>query len=210
MIPATEACGGLSSFDSNINHFEKYDLFNPIPCPDTRSKASTDRSYTKVRSGPKDIGKDLRLYQTTPASRRRPPSSGRSIRETIADFESRGSTVKKNLTPLMGLNTPDQRPGNQANDPLYTTLLATQPTGTSSEETELEEISVSPESPSQAALDKIQQAKNMIQEELNTSATPLPVQANKKPRKNGAEQNLDSDSSRMNLRKDRKEKEKKK
>ena len=197
-------------FDSNINHFEKYDLFNPIPCPDTRSKASTDRSYAKVRSGPKDVGKDLRLYQTTPASRRRPPPSGRNIKETIADFESRGSMVKKNLAPLMGLNTPNQRPGSHSEDPLYTTQLATQPTRPSSEDTELEEISVAPESPSQAALDTIQQAKNLIQEELSTGATPLPQQVSKKARKNGGEQNPDSDSSGRTLRKDKKDKDKKK
>ena len=193
-------------FDSNINHFEKYDLFDPIPCPDTRSKASTDRSYAKVRSGPKDVGKDLRLYQTTPASRRRPPPSGRNIKETIADFESRGSIVNKNLAPLMGLNTPNQRPGSQSEDPLYTTQL----TRPSHEEPELEEISVIPESPSQAALDTIQQAKNLIQEELSISATPLPQQASKKPRKNGGEQNLDNDSSGRTLRKDKKDKDKKK
>ena len=153
----------------------------PSPCPDTRSKAITDRSYAKIRSGPKDVGKDLRLYQTTPASRRRPPPSGKNIRPTIADFENRGSSVKKNLEPFMGSNTPDQRPGIQADDPLYTTNLV-RPTH---EEPELEEISEVSESPSQAALDKIQQARNLIHEELSTSATPLPQQASKKQRKTG-------------------------
>ena len=29
-------------FDSTVNHFHKYDLFNPIPCPDTCAKSITD------------------------------------------------------------------------------------------------------------------------------------------------------------------------
>ena len=51
-------------FDSSINHFGKYDLRAPIPCPDTRAKATVDKNYAKRRSGPKDIGKDLRIMMT--------------------------------------------------------------------------------------------------------------------------------------------------
>ena len=198
-------------FDSNINHFGNYDLFNAIPCPDTRSKASTDRSYAKIRTGPKDIGKDLRLFQTTPASRRRPPPSGRNIKDTIADFESRGSVVKRNLGPLLGTNISGHGPGIQSDDPLYASRLPPQPARSTQGGTELEEISVAPESPSQAALDTIQQAKTLIQDELNTGATPLPTQASKKHRKNAGEQNQDSDSEGgRTLRKKNKDKDKKK
>ena len=51
-------------FDSGINQFGKYDLRAPIPCPDTRAKPAVDRNYAKRRSGPKDIGKDLRINNT--------------------------------------------------------------------------------------------------------------------------------------------------
>ena len=40
----------------NVNHWESYELSDPIPCLDIRSKAVTDPSYARRKDGPKDTG----------------------------------------------------------------------------------------------------------------------------------------------------------
>ena len=94
------------------------------------------------------------------------------------DFENRGAAVKKNLTTLMDVASP-VTPSSLAEDPLYTTNLAQ----VENDESQDEDSADDPNSPSQAALAKIQQAKTMIQEVL-TPATP----ANKKARKSGEDE----------------------
>ena len=107
-------------FDTRINHFAHYDLRHTIPCPDTRAKAAIDKSYEKKRTGPRDIGKDLRI-PTTPAQRPFPRSGGEglTVREMPRNPESGNNSARRNLRDILDNG---EVPGINPEDPLYNTL----------------------------------------------------------------------------------------
>ena len=110
-------------FDTNINHFAHYDLRHTIPCPDTRAKAATDRSYGKIRTGPRDIGKDLRIL-STPGQRPFPRPGGDrrsvSVKEMARNLERGTNLVRRDLRDMMDNG---DVPGVNPEDPLHNVTL---------------------------------------------------------------------------------------
>ena len=120
-------------FDTSINHFEQYDLRHTIPCPDTRAKAATDRNYGKIRSGPRDIGKDLRNPRTP--GQRPPTRSGDerrsfSVREMARNLERGTNSARRDLRDIMDNG---DVPGINPEDPLFNVTLEERTRETTSE-----------------------------------------------------------------------------
>ena len=110
-------------FDTNINHFEQYDLRHKIPCPDTRAKAATDRNYGKVRNGPRDTGKDLRNPRTPgqrPLIRSADERRSFSVKETVRNLERGTFSARRDLRDIMDN---EDVPGLNPEDPLFNVTL---------------------------------------------------------------------------------------
>ena len=109
-------------FDTTVNHYAKYDLHSPIPCPDTRAKAITEKAYGVRRSTPRDQGTDMRISQRTPTNRKPPPKAAASNMAHLKGFfEEQGrSNVRRNLNNIQHSPGPQHQqssPGNFFNGP---------------------------------------------------------------------------------------------
>ena len=96
-------------FETTVNHYQKYDLHNQIPCPDTRAKALTDKAYGVRRSNPRDQRTDLRVAQRIPSNRNPPPiGAGTNTAQLRGIFENdERANVRRNL-----YNNQNSSPGN--------------------------------------------------------------------------------------------------
>ena len=162
--------------------------------PDTRAKAASDRKYAKRRTGPRDIGKDLRTINT-PSQRPfpRPGGEGNSVREMARNFERGNTSARRNLRDIMDNG---EVPGIHPEDPLYSTLLQQQESrgaGSLDEtlaETPAQEVE---DSPHRAVMERLEDIRTQVKDgSQNLPAVKKPKQGPSKdgtphirPKRNG-------------------------